>query len=205
MKINKDEILPTAAIVLCGTIIGIITRLYFLEVIKDKASANWIMFVIITGFVLFYFLFMELFIPIFDKVINYFINKKKNIQHINAISVSKLQEQIDIFCRYSDDVLNGYTSNDNLILLHKYIEQYAHGNMGNISQKIETSGLDKCDLYHYGWNIWNYFDVVQQPDTADWLINVFSQISGSKRIIYKKLKHDERSLYKISIEPNIKY
>jgi hypothetical protein len=40
--------------------------------------------------------------------------------------------------------------------------------MGDITAKIKTTGLEKFELYHYGWNIWNHFRVVQQPDTAQW-------------------------------------
>lgn len=47
-----------------------------------------------------------------------------------------------IFCRYSDEVL------------------------GDIQQKINMTGLEKFELYHYCWNIWNHFRIAQQPETA---------------------------------------
>lgn len=38
-------------------------------------------------------------------------------------------------------------------LLHKYVEQYAHNNLGDIPQNIKTHTVDTFDLCHYGWNI----------------------------------------------------
>lgn len=203
-KKDKYWYVPWVAVILSGAVLGLIGKLVA-EKQGVSSGSSWLIFVLIVAVVILaYLLFNVLWEPLFEKIFGKKLTPKPRYRP-DLPENSALQSKIESFCRYSDEILSGYVSKDDLVRLHIYISQYAQSNMGDISQKVSTSGLDNFELYHYGWNIWNHFEkVVGQDKTADWLINVFTELSGSKNIIYKKFKHDERGTYKIPLEPNIK-
>ncbi|MCC8087777.1 MAG: hypothetical protein LIO79_00670 [Rikenellaceae bacterium] len=200
--VKKDKYIPWVGAGIAALILASIGRYIALRNDADTDTANLVFIIVLVSICLLYVLCIEVLEPIFKAVL-------KRIKVIpkyrpSLSEDSELRKKIDSFCRYSDEVLNGYVPEADLTLLYRYIEQYAQGCYDDIHQKINTTGLDNFELYHYGWNIWNHFDVMLQPETADWLIKVFVQLDGSKRSIYKKFKNDERVTYKIPIEPNIK-
>ena len=203
-KKDKHRFLPWLVVIACGFGVAILIRLLLIESGRDTGTANLTFILVFAGFVLAYLLFRVVWEPLFLKIFGKRLSPKLRYRP-DLPENAELQKKIESFCRYSDEVLSGYVDKDDLELLHIYISQYAQSNMGDISQKVKTTGVDQFDLYHYGWNIWNYFDrIVGQPETADWLINMFDKLDGNKRSIYKKFKHDERATYKIPLEPNIK-
>lgn len=207
MMANKDKYryIPLAVVIFCGFGLALLCRYVVMKHGVDTGTSNLIFIFVLAGFILAYLLFWVLWEPLSHK----FLGKRfisKSHYRPDLPEDSELQEKIESFCRYSDQILSGYISKEDMERLHIYVSQYAQNNMDNIAYKINTTGLDKFELYHYGWNIWNHFDTPdqRQEETADWLINVFSLLKGSNRSIVKKFKHNERGTYKIPIEPNIK-
>jgi hypothetical protein len=202
---NKDKYIyiPLAVVIFCGFGLALFCRYVAMKHEVDTGTSNLIFIFVLAGFILAYLLFSVLWEPLSHK----FLGKRfipKPHYRPDLPEDSKLQDKIESFCRYSDQILNGYIAKEDMERLHIYISQYAQNNTDDIPHKINTTGLDKFELYHYGWNIWNHFDITGQEETADWLINVFSLLKGSDRSIVKKFKHNERRIYKIPIEPNIK-
>ncbi|MCD7968775.1 MAG: hypothetical protein LUF87_00250 [Alistipes sp.] len=199
---NKDKYIPWIGVGIASLVLASIGRYVALQHDADTGTANLVFVIVLVSIGLLYVLSIELLEPIFKCIFKRIRVKPKYCTSLPDDAV--LKSKIESFCQYSDEILAGYIPDEEMPLLHRYIEQYAKSNTGDVPQKITTTGLDNFELYHYGWNIWNHFDVMEQPETADWLIAVFSKLSKSKRTIYKKFKHDGRDTYKIPIEPNIK-
>lgn len=199
--IKRDKHIPWIVVGLSGVLLATIGRYIVLKATQDVGSANLTFVIVLITAILVYLLFITL-VELISEVIAK--RRKKEVLYRPELPEGEFKNSVDTFCRYSDEILKGYVSDDELQLLHTYIRQYAEGETGNIAVKIKSVGVDKYDLYHYGWNIYNHFKAAQQPETADWLINAFVLLDGSKRVIYKKFKHDERAAYKIPIEYNIK-
>lgn len=198
---KNDKYIPWIVVGLAGLILASLGRYIVLKNGGDTGTANLTFIIVIIGVALAYILFVELLQPLFragEKKI------KPKYNHRPEIPEGDFKSQIDAFCHYSDEVLKGYVCAEELQLLHTYIRQYAEGNIENVTIKIKSNGLDNFDLYHYGWNIYNHFRVMKQPETADWLIAVFERLEGYDRIIYKKFRHDERATYKIPLALTIK-
>ena len=203
-KKDKYWYVPWFGVIIAGAGLGIAGKLVA-ERQGISSGSSWLIFLLIWAVVILaYLLFNALWEPFFEKIFGKKLTPKPQYRP-DLPENSALQNKIESFCRYSDEILSGYVSKDDLVRLHIYISQYAQGNMGDIPQKIKTISIDKFDIYHYGWNIWNHFDkIVGQDKTADWLIYVFASLSGSNNIIYKKFKDDGRDTYKIPLESNIK-
>ncbi len=200
-KLNSHIILLGIVIVV-GLFAAIVVRMAMLERGADAGTADLI-FVLILGAsaVLYLIIITTLSNSIIPWIMRRLPAPKKTAkqEHPDELPDNpKLSGKTESFCRYSDEILGDYVAEDDLVRLHTYIAQYARGNMGDIPQKINTVGLKKFELYHYGWNIWNHFRVVQQPETAQWLINVFASMEGSDpNVVYKKFTHNEKYTYKI--------
>lgn len=218
LKKDKYWFVPWIAVAISALILGVIGRYIALDVSGDTATANLTFIIVGVGVVFMYVLFIAL----WESIHQVAVKKKQPKEEIVELKIeapevkleetgklpaeSALQKKINAFCKYSDNVLSGYVAEEDMPLLHKYIEQYAHNNLGDIPQNIKTHTVDTFDLCHYGWNIWNHFGkVVQQPETALWLINVFEHLKEyNPNTLYKKFTHKERMTYTIPIETDIK-
>jgi len=200
---KRDKYIIWAVIVFCGFVLAIVCRYVALRYETEAGTANLIFIGVLAGFPLAYWLFSVLWESIWEIATRK--RKTKGVYRPELPENSPLRSKVDTFIRYTDEVLNGYVSEDDLPLLHTYIQQYAQGNIGDIPKKIRTNNaIDTFELAHYGWNIWNHFDRRQQSEAGDWLKNVFITLENYKADITKKFKHDERATYVIPIEPNIK-
>ena len=202
---NNDKHLhiPWIGVVISALIMGALGRFAALKVSGDIGTANLVFIIVLGGIVLLYLLIQELAEPLFS-----ILFKRIKIRSKPAVRLpeeSALQQKIDAFCHYSDTVLSGYVADDDLTTLHECIEQYAKGQTDKvISPKIKTQGIDRFELCHYGWNLWNHFGITRQLETAQWLINVFESLDGSDpNTLYKKFTHNERYTYKIELKDKI--
>lgn len=199
---NKDKYIPWIGAGIAALILATIGRYIALRSNADAGTANLVFVIVMVSIGLLYFLVLELLEPLLQTVLKRIKVKPKYRPSLSEDA--ELRKKIESFCRYSDEVLAGYVPEEQLPLLHRYIEQYAKGNTGDVPQKITTTGLDNFELYHYGWNIWNHFDNMIQEKTEIWMKNVFSDLSGVEGKIHSKFKHNLKDTYKIPIEPNIK-
>jgi len=58
---------------------------------------------------------------------------------------------------------------------------------------VKVKKLSNLDLYHFGWNVWNHFKVVQQDETALFLKTIFRENLSNVAVetIKSHLRDDE--------------
>ena len=215
MKVNRDKILQLSVIGLVALILGIGTRLALLDDGRDKGTANWSMFAVICGFIVLYFLFMEIFMPLASRLTkkkpkkeivtektNDSISQVKPIEEdqltvVEPIPVKKNPTVIDLklesFERYCVEEMTEYITAEDLKLLIAYVSSYARKSADPIKHKISTQKIDTYDILHFGWNMWNHFKETKQPEVAKWLKSVFAELDDiDLSTIEHNLKHKER-------------
>lgn len=74
----------------------------------------------------------------------------------NAVRNQK-QARIDIAVRYAQQEFALYMSDDDLKQLGSNIIIYAEDLNFEKITPVKIKDLSNLDLYHFGWNIWNYF------------------------------------------------
>ncbi|RKR08198.1 hypothetical protein C8C83_5434 [Flavobacterium sp. 90] len=111
----------------------------------------------------------------------------------NAVKNQK-QTRIDIAIRYTQLEFALYAADNDLKQLVKNIIIYAEGiNFENI-KPVKVVDLSNLDLYHFGWNIWNYFKVSRQDRAAKFLKLTFAEAlkDVEEQSIKTHLKDDEQ-------------
>lgn len=104
------------------------------------------------------------------------------------------QERIDTAVRYARQEFALYLSDDGLEQLGNNIIIYAEGiNFENI-KPVKVKELSNLDLYHFGWNIWNYFKTSRQDTAAQFLKLTFAEAlkDVEQNSIKTHLKDDEQ-------------
>lgn len=117
------------------------------------------------------------------------IRKERQI----AVKTHK-EAKMDAAIRYAQQELALYLSNDDLNQLRKNIIIYAEGmNFENI-KTVKVKVLSNLDLYHFGWNIWNFFKVSRQDRAAQFLKLTFADALKDVEVnsIKTHLKDDEQ-------------
>lgn len=116
------------------------------------------------------------------------------------------EDNLRLFQDYAHRVVGVYMPDAEIPKLDKAIECYAQGK--KLTKEIcwlQTDVLDNADLFHFGWNMYNFFKVGKQDEVADWLQKVFDNLDDLEYTTIKgKLKHAERATYKIPIEEDIR-
>ncbi|MBX9886826.1 MAG: hypothetical protein K2Y30_02705 [Flavobacteriaceae bacterium] len=114
-------------------------------------------------------------------------------EQLNVIKDQK-QARIDTAIRYTRQEFALYTSDDDLEQLGKNIIIYAEEiNFENI-KPVKVKDLSNLDLYHFGWNIWNYFKVSKQDRAAQFLKLTFADAlkDVEEKSIKTHMKDDEQ-------------
>ena len=106
---------------------------------------------------------------------------------------AKEQGWKDIAMKYTQKEFAPYTSDEDLVLLCRYVGFYAEKKSLQSIQSVEVKKLTSLDIYHFGWNIWNHFKVSKQIEMAYFLKKVFSGILNDVEVetIKRHLKDDE--------------
>ena len=110
------------------------------------------------------------------------------------------QSRIEAAIRYAQQEFALYVSDDDLEHLGKNIIIYAEGINFEKIKPVKVKGLSNLDLYHFGWNIWNYFKVSRQDTAAQFLKFTFAEAlkDVEQKSIKTHLKDDEhKGLLKI--------
>ncbi|WP_418383175.1 magnesium transporter [Alistipes finegoldii] len=118
-------------------------------------------------------------------------------QNAEAQQAKRTAEQIRIFHEYTHYVMGAYVSEESLSRLCEYIECYARGaELSKDIMPIPTKTLSNLDLFHFGWNMADYFDVSKKYEVVPWLQLVFTNLRGLEPSYIKgklstpKTKHD---------------
>ena len=86
-------------------------------------------------------------------------------------------EQIHTFHEYSHYTVGPYVSAEGLSLLCDCIELYARSEkLPKDLIPIRTEKLSNLDLFHFGWNMAEYFNVGKKYEIVPWLQQVFANL-----------------------------
>ena len=118
------------------------------------------------------------------------------------------KQKLEIAIQYTKETFASYNAKEDLIKLCEYIEIYSKQGDFNVITPIEVKQLKYFDVYHYGWNIWNYFNTpnnrIPQIKIAEFLKLIFNELLKDVEIhvIKKHLKTDPKKGF-IKIEEDI--
>ena len=114
-------------------------------------------------------------------------------EQISKKEIARLQK-LEIGINYTKKEFSEYVSKQDLDQLCLNIELYFEKGDLNKIVSIETKTLRTIDIYHFGWNIWNYFKISNQNDLTVFLKKVFPKLLEQVKddeTIKKNLKREE--------------
>lgn len=98
-------------------------------------------------------------------------------QAAEAKQAMRTNEQIRIFHEYTHYAVGPYVSAEGLSQLCDCIEFYARGEkLPKGITPIRTEKLSNLDLFHFGWNMAEYFGVGKKYEVVSWLQQVFANL-----------------------------
>jgi hypothetical protein len=191
--------------------IGLIVRATVVAQGVDKFSANTIFWLVAGLGILAYCVLTVVIQGLLDKTVKLFFSKLKkrkeeieesetaNPPSLDEIRTEKQRqlalqytEKLNTAIRYTQNTFAPYISDTDMDLLCKNIEIYTDGNSieGKTILPVRVKDLTTVDICHYGWNIWNHFDVTDQWGIARFLKAVFKEKLKDMELktIKKKLK-----------------
>jgi hypothetical protein len=205
---HLEYIIIYLSVAIACVAIAALVRISALGMGFDEFTANTI-FWAVAGLGLIAYCVLTLTIQgLLDKTAKLFFSKPKKIEEepetANPPSLDEIrtekQKQLDeqyaeklkAAIRYTQEILAPYVSDTNMDVLCKNVEIYAAGNdLENITiQPVRVKELTTTDICHFGWNIWNHFDVTDQWEISRFLKTVFEEkLKGIEiKTIKKKLK-----------------
>ena len=108
--------------------------------------------------------------------------------------IKEQEEKLNIALNYTRKTFAPYVSDEHIELLCNNLKIYADKLDLKTLHPIKIGKeLSTTDIFHFGWNIWNYFKAGKQVDIARFLKNVFPDILKDVEVetIKSHLKDDE--------------
>ncbi|MDR0332424.1 MAG: magnesium transporter [Dysgonamonadaceae bacterium] len=212
-KINSHIILLLVVIVV-GLGVATLGREIALEAGRNVGTANLIFLIILIVCSIAYLIIMATLAHI---IIPYIMeklpSKKKSAPIITENSVSETPKQstedirhnyaktyiekqntkINLFLEYSHLTFAPYITDNELSRLDEYIKYYVAGeSLPENLIPLNPMKLKQYDLFHFGWNMANYFDY-KKEEVPSWLQTVFFELQKFEfSYIYKKLRIDAK-------------
>lgn len=117
-------------------------------------------------------------------------------QQHNKVKNQRLA-RIDTAIRYTQKQFALYSSDNDLKQLCENLVIYAEELNFEKIKPVKVKDLSNLDLYHFGWNIWNFFRVSRQERAAKFLKLSFSDAlrDVEENSIKTHLKDDEQKGY----------
>lgn len=189
-KYFEHIVVYLSVLVVC-VLIGIGVRLIVIGAGADEFTANTV-FWAVTAFGLIVYAVLNLLIDgLFTATLRKFFPKKaqtktsempplitESLEEIRAEQKRKADDKKRIkreyAVQYTRKEFAPYVSDGDLELLCRYVELYADQLPISDIQPIRVKTLTTLDLYHFGWNIWNYLKVSKQDDISLFLKHVFA-------------------------------
>ncbi len=131
----------------------------------------------------------------------------ENIRNKQLQNKAKEQnEKLNVALEYTRKIFAPYVSDENIELLCNNVKIYADKlSLENLCSIKINKDLTTIDVYHFGWNIWNHFQISDQMQMAKFLKIVFTHTLREVEdieTIKKKLKIFE-SKCEIQIKENL--
>lgn len=144
----------------------------------------------------------------------YFKNKTKSTPSINKITnhitepptledirneqlqnkVKEREEKLNAALNYTRKTFAPYASDGQIEILCGNLQLYSDKlNLENLRSIKTSKDLSSVDISHFGWNIWNHFNVSKRIEIAHFLKSVFPDILKDVEVesIKSHLKDDE--------------
>lgn len=122
------------------------------------------------------------------------------------VEMEKFSTTLVIAYEYTQKIFAPYLSNFDITRLCSYLTLYAEKKeLSGITSIKPDNQLTTMDIYHFGWNIWNHFQVSDQMQMARFLKTVFAYTLHEVEdieTIKKKLKIFEPKC-RIQIQENL--
>lgn len=125
--------------------------------------------------------------------------RKTQLQQKQQNESIKLQSALD----YTRNQFALYVTDEDLDALCNAVSLYSkkEGIPNDIS--VHTKELTNLDLYHFGWNIWNYFRPIKQEEISKLLKTVFVSLDDIDLDSIKSHLKDEPQKGNIKIQEDL--
>ncbi len=189
-KYFEHIIVYLSVLVVC-VLIGLLARLIIIGAGVDEFTANIVFWAVSAFGVIVYAVLTLLIEGLFSATLRRFFPKKaqsittentsfqtESLEEIRAKQQRQLNDKKrakrDFAVQYTRKEFAPYVSDEDVERLCKYVELYADQLPLSDIQPIKVKTLSTLDLYHFGWNIWNYLKVSKQDDIALFLKLAFA-------------------------------
>lgn len=144
-------------------------------------------------------------------------NSEKNLvnqtsESVNVESIRKTQLQqkqqnesvkLQIALDYTRNQFALYVTDEDLDALCNAVSFYSKKERIPNGISVHTKELSNLDLYHFGWNIWNYFRPIKQEEISKLLKAVFVSLDDIDLDSIKSHLKDEPQKGNIKIQENL--
>ena len=122
------------------------------------------------------------------------INIKQIRKQQQNFIINQKQNKIETVTRYVHEQFALYTTDEDLMQLCNNVIIYAEQIDFENIKPVVVKELSTLDLYHFGWNIWNYFEVSKQDRVAKFLKLTFYELlkDVEENSIKTHLKDDDQ-------------
>ena len=125
--------------------------------------------------------------------------RKNQLQQKQQNESVKLQIALD----YSRNQFALYVTDEDLDALCNAVSLYSKNEKIPNDISVHTKELSNLDLYHFGWNIWNYFRPIKQEEISKLLKTVFVSLDDIDLDSIKAHLKDEPKKGIITIQENL--
>lgn len=125
--------------------------------------------------------------------------RKNQLQQKQQNESVKLQVALD----YTRNQFALYVTDENLNELCNAVSLYSKKEEIPNGISVHTKELSNLDLYHFGWNIWNYFRPIKQEEISKLLKTVFVSLDDIDLDSIKSHLKDEPQKGNIKIQENL--
>lgn len=125
--------------------------------------------------------------------------RKNQLQQKQQNESVKLQIALD----YSRNQFALYVTDEDLDALCNAVSLYSKNEKIPNDISVHTKELNNLDLYHFGWNIWNYFRPIKQEEISKLLKTVFVSLDDIDLDSIKAHLKDEPKKGIITIQENL--
>ncbi|MBV6878494.1 DUF2214 family protein [Epilithonimonas ginsengisoli] len=138
------------------------------------------------------------------------VNQTKESVSLDSIRKTQLQQKqqndnvkLQIALDYTRNQFALYLTDENLDVLCNAVSLYSKKEGISNVISVHTKGLTNLDLYHFGWNIWNYFRPIKQEEISKLLKTVFVSLDDIDLDSIKSHLKDEPQKGNIKIQEDL--
>lgn len=130
-----------------------------------------------------------------------------NLESIRKTQLQKKQQndivKLQIALEYTRNQFALYVTDEDLDALCNAVSLYSKREEISMDISVQTKELSNLDLYHFGWNIWNYFRPIKQEEISKLLKTVFVSLDDIDLDSIKSHLKDEPQKGNIKIQEDL--